>query len=203
MEPPTTIAPTRDRSALEVWRRDRQPELAIMSELAGQATSQAEVDLLTRAYVLVLAGEFQAFFTDLLSDVAKTLVSALPDDVLPPLRKVLQNAIEDGHLINFRNPDTTTLQRDLVRFDFQLRERLSSADRRRLRRLDEVIRTRNKLAHATATVAELGPGGARLTPATVDEWRRDLDQLVTILNKAVASDLRTRLSATVPFEEAT
>jgi hypothetical protein len=204
VEPITTAVPARGSSALDTWTRARLPQLETVSRLAAAADDLAEADLLTRAYVLVLAAEFQAFFTDLLSDITHALVAALPDQVPPLFRKVLQDAMEDGRVVSFRNPDSTTLHRDLVRFDLPLRQLLTGTDRagrNLLTRLDQVISTRNKLAHGSGSVSELGVGGGRLSVATVDEWSGDLDQLATRLDKAVASTLSARLSVSLATRE--
>lgn len=202
MEP--TVDPAPPSTALDRWRRERTPQLATLSRLAAAAATQAEADLLTRSYVLVLAAEFQGFFTDLLSNIARALVAALPDDVPPELRRVLQDAMEDGRMVNSRNPDAMTLHRDLVRFDLKLRELIAGGDRtgrQLLARLDQVIRARNKLAHGSGSVAELGVDGGRLSVRTVDEWRGHLDNLATILSDVVAFDLTARLSVSLPTGE--
>jgi hypothetical protein len=183
--------------ALDRWRRERLPQLTLVSRLAAAAGTQPEADLLTRAYVLVLAAEFQGFFADLLTAIARLLVDSLPEGVPPPLRHVLWHAMEQDRVVDFRNPDATTLRRDLSRFDMDVRTLLAGDDRAGrglLNRLDQVIGIRNKLAHGAGSVSGLGPDGDRLAPATVDEWSRDLDRLATILDKAVASHLTAGLS---------
>lgn len=204
MEPIPRAGSARGSIALDTWKRERLPQLETVSRLAAAAADQAESDLLTRAYVLVLVAEFQAFFTDLLSDIAGALVAALPDQVPLLFRQVLRDAMEDGRVVSFRNPDSTTLHRDLVRFDLPLRQLLAGGDRagrNLLNRLDQVIGTRNKLAHGSGSVRELGVGGGRLSVATVDEWSGDLDQLATRLDNAVASKLNARLSVSLATRE--
>jgi len=147
--------------------------------------------------VLVPAAEFQGFFSDLLTDIAQMLVDALPDEVPPPLSEVLKHAMERDRVVDFGNPDATTLRRDLFRFDMQARTLLAGDDRGGrglLNRLDQVIGVRNRLAHGAGSVSELGPGGDRLEAATVDEWSRDIDRLATILDNAVASHPSAGLS---------
>jgi hypothetical protein len=182
--------------ALTRWRTDRGAQLETASRLAAAAATPADADLLTRAYVLVLAAEFQGFFTDLLSDIGRTLVDALPDEVPPPLRAVLLEAMRGGRMVEFRNPDATTLRRDLIRFDVSLRHlaRGGAPGGPGLDRLGRLIATRNKLAHGSGAVGELGPDGGRLTADVVDEWWRDVDQLAATLDNVVAVHLTERLS---------
>lgn len=196
MEPTVTAPATTPSAALTVWQRDRQPQLEIVSRLAAEAVTEPEADLLTRAYVLVLAAEFQAFFTDLLSVISGALVAALPDEVPPEFRLLLRDALEDGRVVGFRNPDATTLRRDLRRFDLELRELVvrGPAGASLLTRLDQLIRVRNKLAHGGATVSTLGTDGRRLTASDVDDWRSEIDRLATTLDRAVARHLSHRLS---------
>lgn len=201
MEP---IAAATGSPALGTWRTVRRPQLEAAARLAAAARDGVEADLLTRAHVLVLAAEFQGFFTDLLSEITGALVSALPAEVPPDLREVLREAMEDGRVVGFRNPDATTLGRDLIRFDIRLRDLLARGDRTAaglLARLEQVIRVRNKLAHGAVPVSEVGPGGGRLDPRTVAEWARDLDRLATILDNAVAAHLSAHLSVTLRREE--
>jgi hypothetical protein len=190
-------------TALTRWRTDRLPQLATISRLAHAAADRSEADLLVRAYVLLLTAEFQGFFTDLLTDISQAIVDALPGEVRPPLRMVLRDAMGAGRLVDHRNPDATTVRRDLVRFDMQTAELLAGDRDARvlLNRLDQVIRTRNALAHGAGTVSAAGPGGRPLSTTTVDEWTAHLDRLAAILDKVVARNLSERLSVDLVTKE--
>jgi hypothetical protein len=189
--------------ALTRWRTDRLPQLATISRLAQAAADRSEADLLVRAYVLVLTAEFQGFFTDLLTDISQAIVDALPGEVRPQLRMVLRDAMGAGRVVDHRNPDATTVRRDLVRFDMQTAELLTGVRDARvlLKRLDQVIRTRNALAHGAGAVSAAGPGSRPLSTTTVDEWTAQLDRLAVILDKVVAQNLSERLSVDLVAKE--
>lgn len=197
----TTTATARS-AAWKRWRSERVPRLETVSRLAAAAHARPdradEADLLTQMYVIVLTAEFQGFATELLLDIRRALVNAMPAGTSPVLREVVGDALQHGLSIRHRNPSTATLTTDFSRFGIQLRRLLpGSGDVRLLTLHDQVIADRNALAHGKNTVAD--PGGRRgpITPDLVDEWRRGLDRLAATLDSAVAAEMYQRLTITI------
>jgi hypothetical protein len=191
--------------ALERWRTERRALVDVGRALcSGQRPGTSAHDHLLGAYLSTLTAQFQGFCADLLTDIARALVGGVPLGVPAPVAAALDAAMTAGRAVDAGNPTVRNLDRDFGRFGLRVSAALTAinpASPERLGGLSALLRARNAVAHATADLSTLGPGGRPLTTDRADGWRHDIDVLADTLDEAVRHHLRTEFGLVVRFAE--
>lgn len=176
-------------ASLTRWQRTRAAELdeletahrAVGGTGPGRRHGTQQVN---QAYAVLLVSHFQGFCRDLHTEVVDFLLGmAHPEAWRPGLRIALtaNRALDRG------NPHSRAIADDFNRLGVALWDVIDAMDRRnpqRRRRLDELVRWRNAVAHQDFDPERLG-GRTTLTLRMVRSWRSACDALARSFDRAM------------------
>jgi hypothetical protein len=181
--------------ALEEWNRTRSSRLDELEQVHRGLTGnrrgrQWVTDQLDRAYLLVLASQFQGFCRDLHSEAAATVASR----ARPEVQSIVEANLTLLRQLDRGNAGAGTLGTDFGRLGFDLWPAAYAIDMRNARRremLDQLMVWRNSIAHDSAISSknQLLVAGTRPTMTWGKRWRRGLGALAAALDGVVAEEL--------------
>lgn len=138
------------------------------------------------AYVVLLSGQFQGFCRDLHSECVRSLVAPISPT---SMRSIVSSELSRSLKLNTGNPNPGNLGADFGRLGIDLWPAVLAIDRRnkvRQRKLEELNRWRNAIAHQDFDPSQLG-GTISVQLRDVQAWRGACEAL------AIAFDVAMRL----------
>jgi hypothetical protein len=183
--------------ALAGWQSERAQNLdelvaahqAVGGTGPGRRYATAQIN---DAYLVAVAGEFQAFCRDLHSEAAAVVVEHINPPSLQPLTAA---ALTQNRQLDRGNAHSGSVGADFGRFDLPVWDTVRDFDKRnaeRRKKLDQLNTWRNAIAHRDFTFNEdqeklLAPKKRGL--GEVRGWRAACDQLAQALDRALAEHL--------------
>lgn len=182
--------------AYRLWKSIRARELdqveAAHILVGGTARGRRyTTQQINRAYVVLLASQFQGFARDLHTEAVDHLVTIIPD---LGFRRAMRDELMWNRQLDSRNPSQGTLGGDfgrlgMVRFWADVDAVLVKNNRRR-QLLDDLNTWRNAIAHQSFDPAALG-GRTILRLAQVKHWRRALNRLAWSIDSVLRGYLQS------------
>ena len=170
--------------AHQIWHTVRSSRLdeilhAHAAVLRAAPEERQPARQLTHAYAILLAVEFQGFCRDLHSEISVHLATWAAQHHAQ-LAEIVQDRLLDGRKLSQGGPNSAHVGSDFGRFGIDFWHLVDcqwpDAPAAR-RRLDELVRCRNAIAHSDFTVV---PSGRQLDPELGDVrgWHENCDLLV-------------------------
>lgn len=182
-------------SALTTWLGDRIDRLDELEGVHGRLEGTGPgrrwlTEQLDRAYLLVLASQFQGYCRDLHSESAAFVARLVPSS----LQLIVEGSLTLRRSLDQGNPQASNVASDFARFGIDFWDLMITADKRnegRRDRLDQLMIWRNSIAHDS----RIKQGnldmivGTKPTLTWVRRWRNALEQLAIWADRVVGEEL--------------
>ena len=173
--------------ALRHWQTRSRKVLDEFEAAHGRGAARQQF---AQAYVLALCSQFQRFCRDLHSEAIDHLAD---DPAFLALAPVLQAALGTSRRLDAGNPNPSNIGADFSKFGFPFWPQIHQHDARnivRQRRLEELNRWRNAIAHQDFRNSALG-GRETIRVGEVRAWRRTCGALAVDFDRVLGLYLKS------------